>query len=290
MKDIRVKVNQIELQVRDYEHTGNAIIFLHFSGANLMMWQRALPYFAEQYRPVLVDLRGHGKSDKPEGGYHIDQMAEDVIGVMDQLELERAHVIGSSMGAEVGLGIAANHPDRVIALVCEGALSSEYGPYGTWEGSEAEYEADVAHQLEEMRSAPVTFYPSLDALMARRQQIFEECGWWNEFIEALERYGALPVADGRYSKGFPRYAQLVYMENYFRCRFEDYYRRVKCPLLMMPGEDLLKNEREKAAMLGLSKLAAQAQIVEVPGWDHPYGWLLDPEGACQAILNFLSGK
>ncbi len=146
MQDMRVKVNQIELQIREYKQEGDAIIFLHFSGANLMMWQRVVPYFQDRYRLILVDLRGHGKSDRPETGYHVDEMARDVVGIMEHLKLERAHIVGSSLGAEVGLSLAANYPEKVISLVCDGALSSEYGPYGTWEGSETDFEEHVAGQ------------------------------------------------------------------------------------------------------------------------------------------------
>jgi 2-succinyl-6-hydroxy-2,4-cyclohexadiene-1-carboxylate synthase len=77
-----------------------------------------------------------------------------------------------------------------------------------------------------------------------------------------------------------------YMKHYFQYRFEDYYRKVKCPLLML-GEEDLENEREKAAMEGLGELAEQAEIVKVSGWVHPYGWLLYPEDVCKAILKFL---
>ena len=102
MRDMSVDVGQIELQVREYEHPADAIIFLHFSGANLMMWQKVVPYFRDRFHLFLVDLRGHGKSDSPPNGYHMDAMARDVAGMMDYLNLERAHIIGSSLGAEVG--------------------------------------------------------------------------------------------------------------------------------------------------------------------------------------------
>ncbi|MBN1139041.1 MAG: alpha/beta hydrolase [Anaerolineae bacterium] len=280
-----MKANQIELQIRDYEHQGAAIIFMHFSGANLMMWQRVVPYFEDHYRLILVDLRGHGKSDKPETGYHIDEMARDVIGIMHHLKLDRAHIIGSSLGAEAGLSLAANYPDRVISLVCDGALSSESGPYGTWEGSEAEFEEHVASQLKKMRARPDTIFPSVDALVDATRQALGD--WWNDYVEAMERYGAYKVDEGKYRKSLTRRAMADYMQHYFHCRFEDYYRRVRCPLLMVAGEDVLENEREKAAMEGLGELAQQAQIVTVSGWLHPYGWLLDPEGMCQAVLRFL---
>jgi pimeloyl-ACP methyl ester carboxylesterase len=287
MQDTRVKVDQVELQVRDYEQGRDAILFLHFSGANLMMWQRAIPYFQDQYRLVLVDLRGHGKSGSPETGYHIDDMARDVIGIMQHLGLERAYIVGSSLGAEVGLSLAANYPHRVISLVCDGAASSEFGPYGTWEGSEAEFEAHVARQLEKLRNTPGTVYPSIDALVERSRQGLEETGWWNEVVEAVERYGAHAVEGQGYAHAFSRRAMAEYLEGYFHCRFEDYYGRVSCPVLMVACEAEPGNEREEAAMEGLRGLARNAQIVRLAGWEHPYGWMLNPDAVCRAILSFL---
>ena len=86
MKDLYVSNGNVKIHVHDYEHAGEAVIFLHFGGANLMMWQRALPYFRDQYRMILPDMRGHGKSDKPESGYHIDELAGDVAAVMAYLK------------------------------------------------------------------------------------------------------------------------------------------------------------------------------------------------------------
>lgn len=286
MKDIRVKVDSIELQVREYEHNGDAIMFLHFSGANLMMWSRVIPYFKDHYRVILVDLRGHGKSDRPESGYHMDELAYDVIGVMQHLKLERAHIIGSSLGAEVGLSMAANYPEKILSLVCDGALNSEYGPYGTWEGSESEFEEYVADQLEKIRSAPVTFFPSMDALVDDRRELFEKYGWWNKYLEAVVRYDAYEIEAEKFVRGLGKQAMENYMNHYFHYRFEDYYRKVKCPLMMLAENDV-EDEREIAAMKGLIDLAEQGEIVEVNGWAHPYCWLLDPKDACKAILKFL---
>lgn len=287
MREKRVVIDQIELQVRDYESSGDPMIFLHFSGANLMMWQRAIPFFQDQYRLILVDLRGHGKSSKPDTGYHMDDMARDVAGLIQNIDLDRAHVIGSSLGAEVGLSLAANYPEKVISLVCDGALSSEYGPYSSWEGSEADFQEHVASQLEKMRSAPEKIFPSVEALVGASRDILEKYGYWNEYIEAMERYGAYQVGEGQYTKSFRKPARVNYMQHYFQYRLEDYYKKVSCPLLILPGEDVLQNEPEKAAMMGLAALARQAEIGEVNAWDHPYGWLLDPGPVCEAILKFL---
>lgn len=286
MKELRVKTGQIELQVRDSELKREVIIFLHFSGANLMMWQRVLPYFQDHYRLILVDLRGHGKSDVPESGYHMDVMAEDVIAVMDQLSVEKAHILGSSLGAEVGLSLAANHPDRILSIILDGALSSEFGPYGLWEGSYEEFEQHVADQLQKIRNTSVVTFPSLEEFMENRQVMYEKYGWWNIYASEMECYGARKLDDGSYTKGFGNKSNAAYMENYFHYRFEDYYPKVECPILMLANKEV--EGREKEVLLGLKALAPKAEIAEVKGWEHPYLWMLDPEEACLLISNFLN--
>jgi pimeloyl-ACP methyl ester carboxylesterase len=287
MQEKRIKTNQIELQIRDDEHEGEAVIFLHFSGANRMMWQRALPWFEGKYHLVLVDLRGHGKSDKPEGGYNIDNMARDIVEMMAQLGLRRAHIVGSSLGAEVGLSLAANYPKRVISLVCEGAPMSEYGPYSTWEGSEADFEVHVTEELDTIRNRPETLYPSLEVMVGKYQEAFEKHGLWNEWHEVMVRYGAYQLADGSWARLVRKPIMLNYLEGYFHCRFEDYYPKVKCPLLLIPDADAYNRPQERAVMEKLCALAYRGQIAAVEGWDHPYGWLTAPDGACAAILAFL---
>lgn len=288
MNEMRVRANRIELQVREHGRDGEAVVFLHFSGANLMMWQRVVPRFEDRYRVVLVDLRGHGRSDAPETGYHMTEMARDVVGVMVQLGLERAHVVGSSLGAEVGLAMAADHPGRVISLAADGALYSEHGPYGTWEGSETEYRKHVESRMERMRAAPERRFPSVDALVEDSRQALEGTGWWNAHVEAMERYGAREAAPGAFARAFGKPARLCCMDNYYRYRFEEFYRRVTCPLLMLPEPEDARNPRVRAAMEGLRSLAKRARIAEVDGWVHPYGWLVNPERMCRTVLGFLA--
>jgi len=86
----------------------------------------------------------------------------------------------------------------------------------------------------------------------------------------------------------PKWAKEEYLEHYFGYRFEDYYVQVKCPVLMLPGGEELQDERIKQAMQGLSKLASKGKIVAVPGWEHPYGWLLNPDEMGKAVLEFLA--
>lgn len=289
MQDFRVLTNQIELQVREFKNDGEVIIFLHYGGSNLMMWEKAIPFFQDNYHLVLIDLRGHGRSDEPDSGYDIDTMASDVVGVMVQLKIERAHVIGSSMGAEVALGLAAKYPERVSSLICDGALYNEHGPYSTRKDSEEDFKKFVDDQIANIVNAPITNFPSEGELLEVRKKAYTDLGW-NELIEKVERYGIIKLAEGQYTRAFGKKSRECYFKHYFYNHLEDHFARLKCPMLMIPDEEEMENEQAKAAMVNLIGMADHATIEVVKGWVHPYGWLLNPGIMCTAILRFMNSQ
>lgn len=101
---------------------GEPVVLLHGWMSDVSMWGRLDTNPAtEQYQLIAVDLRGHGKSDKPhDPEQYGPEMAEDVVRLLDHLELQKAHLIGYSMGAIVAGKIAATHPDRVLSIVYGG--------------------------------------------------------------------------------------------------------------------------------------------------------------------------
>lgn len=129
-------------------------------------------------------------------------------------------------------------------------------------------------------------YPSIDALVDESREMFEERGWWSEIFAEVKRYGAVQLEDGKYTDSWGKIAG-EYMKHYLFYQFTDYYKKVKCPLLMMPDVYPGQDEREKEIMAGLFKLAAHGKIVSVPEWVHPFGWMLTPEAGSRAVLNFL---
>ncbi|NWL13844.1 alpha/beta hydrolase [Paenarthrobacter nitroguajacolicus] len=76
---------------------------------------------------VAPDLRGHGHSQKPEGGYSLSNIAEDVVGLLDVLGLTRVHLVGSSSGGYVAQELAAKYPHLVASLVLVGAPLTLHG-------------------------------------------------------------------------------------------------------------------------------------------------------------------
>lgn len=124
------------------EGSGTAVILLHgFSGSPEGLWIKPGTYdalVAAGYQVIALDQRGHGKSAKfyDSGSYGIEMM-KDVGRLMDQLEIERAHLIGYSMGAKVANTFRASHPDRLISVTLGG-----YGwPWRSRDESVAEAEA-----------------------------------------------------------------------------------------------------------------------------------------------------
>lgn len=94
------------------------MLLLHALGEDGASWDTVVAEFAEFYRVLTIDLRGHGDSDRP-GAYSFGLMRDDVLGVLDQLGLPRITLIGHSMGGTVAYLIAEEHPTRVERLVLE---------------------------------------------------------------------------------------------------------------------------------------------------------------------------
>ncbi len=104
-----------------YEVAGDAdlppLVLSNSLGTSLEMWEPQMPALASRFRVVRYDSRGHGASDAPPGPYSIEQLARDVLGLLDRLSIPRAHFCGLSMGGCVGMWIGINAPERLERLV-----------------------------------------------------------------------------------------------------------------------------------------------------------------------------
>ncbi|UCE09968.1 MAG: alpha/beta hydrolase [Candidatus Thorarchaeota archaeon] len=87
-------------------------------------WFRQIPAFRNRYRCVVFDNRGAGRSSKPDYPYSIEMFAEDVVGLMDALDIDRAHILGISMGGLIAQQIAISYPKRVRSLIL---VSTHFG-------------------------------------------------------------------------------------------------------------------------------------------------------------------
>lgn len=94
-----------------------ALVMVQGLGADRHGWAMQRLPFSARFRTVVFDNRGVGRSDKPFARYSLDQMAADVITVMDAAGVRRAHLMGASMGGAVAQLVTAGHPERVASLV-----------------------------------------------------------------------------------------------------------------------------------------------------------------------------
>lgn len=92
------------------------ICLLHCFGSNHGFWNLQLPYLTG-FSLLTPDARAHGLSPRPKGPYSIAQMADDVIALLDEKEIEQTHVAGASMGGMVAQQLAISYPERVASVM-----------------------------------------------------------------------------------------------------------------------------------------------------------------------------
>lgn len=107
-----------------YEETGSGppLVFLHGLGSSHRDWWRQVDAFSDRYRVITVDLRGHGRSEKPSGPYSIPLFAEDVAALLRALDAAPACIVGLSMGGMIAFQLAVSHPEVVERLVVVNSL------------------------------------------------------------------------------------------------------------------------------------------------------------------------
>lgn len=92
------------------------LVLSHSLGTDLSMWDLQIPEFTQHFRVLRYDMRGHGASDTTPGPYTIEQLALDVVGLLDGLEIERANFCGISIGGMIGIWLAGHVPDRLMKI------------------------------------------------------------------------------------------------------------------------------------------------------------------------------
>jgi len=119
-------VNGIKLWYAVYGQ-GEPLVLLHGGLGNSGYWGNQVPVFAQRYKVIVIDSRGHGRSTRDDKPYTYGLMAADVLALLDQLKIEKAALVGWSDGGIIGLDIAIHHPERLTRLFAFGANSDPSG-------------------------------------------------------------------------------------------------------------------------------------------------------------------
>ena len=134
-----LEARDLRFHYRDWGGTGKPLVLLHGLASNARIWDLTAPLLTGGFRVVALDQRGHGLSDKPDGGYDFASITGDLAAFLQALGLERPALAGHSWGANVALQFAADHPEGVsaLALVDGGFLEISAIEGMTWEGTVA---------------------------------------------------------------------------------------------------------------------------------------------------------
>ena len=115
---MKVLINgvQIHYQISGSDHAP-VVVLSHSLASSMAMWQPQLEVLESDFQVLRYDMRGHGQSDASTGPYSLEMLAQDVVGLLDALGIQKAHFLGLSIGGMIGQSFALNYQDRLQSLV-----------------------------------------------------------------------------------------------------------------------------------------------------------------------------
>jgi 3-oxoadipate enol-lactonase len=262
------------------EHgAGEPLLLIMGLAADSTAWMFQVPAFAEKYRTIVFDNRGVGRSSKPAGPYTIHEMADDAAALLAVLHVQRAHVVGVSMGGMIAQELALRHPERVhgLVLAC------------TFPEPDADIERNRRFSVQQLGGSitdggdvqidlkainPMDFLQQLLPLLVNQ-----------EFI-ANELPKLLQVFSGALQYGFSMEAILGQVGAVMNHKATDRLGKITAPTLVITGDaDRLIPPANSDI---LAKGIPGAKLVKIPGGSHGFNFET-PEVFNRAVLEFLAG-
>jgi pimeloyl-ACP methyl ester carboxylesterase len=252
------RVGRITLATHEWPGRDPAIVAIHGLTSNHTVWYPIADALDGRHRLIAYDLRGRGDSDKPPTGYSLDHHAADLLALLDDLRLDRAIVMGHSLGAHIGVRFAALHPARVAKLVLfDGGL---------------DVRAEILDSLAPAISRLGVEFPSLDKFleMLKSLPMFE--GRWNEYFVRHYTYDVEPGPGGGVRSKVAKHAIEEEVANLQRTRLWVWHHRITAPTLLfrapdglLRAEDCLMTQEEAEAM---AHAIPSCRLVVVPNTNH----------------------
>jgi len=112
----KVKVNGITMNY-DQQGTSEPLILIPYLTADYACYAFQVAEYAKHYTCISVDLRGTGETDKPEGAYSTEVLADDIAAFMQALGLQKAHISGLSLGAAIGYENVAEFNEKMLQFL-----------------------------------------------------------------------------------------------------------------------------------------------------------------------------
>jgi pimeloyl-ACP methyl ester carboxylesterase len=272
------KIGSLDLYYEEHG-AGEPLLLIMGLAADSTAWMFQVPEFAEKYRTIVFDNRGVGRSSKPAGPYSIHEMADDAAALLDVLHVQRAHVVGVSMGGMIAQELALRHPERVhgLVLAC------------TFPEPDADIERNRRFSVQQLGGSitdggdvqiDLKAINPMDFLQQLLPLVFNQ-----EFI-ANELPKLLQVFSGALQYGFSMEAILGQVGAVMNHKATDRLGKITAPTLVMTGDaDRLIPPANSDI---LAKGIPGAKLVKIPGGSHGFNFET-PEVFNRAVLEFLAG-
>jgi pimeloyl-ACP methyl ester carboxylesterase len=263
----KVTANGIEIYYETHGD-GQPLVLISGIGYTNWQWNRMVPYLADRFRVITFDNRGVGKTDKPAGPYSAHMLAADTVGLLDALDIDKAVIMGHSMGGFIAQALALEFPHKAEKLIL---CSTNFG------GSRhVPITPEAMKVLMDVSSDPVTrfrnglYISTAPGWAEKNPQIIQEWVDWR---------AANPVEPDAYQAQLAIGLGLLKEE----AAFEHQLQRIKVPTLILFGQYDMVVPPENAALL--AERIAGSKVVILPNAGHFFP-IEVPGAASQAVIEF----
>lgn len=283
------KVNGIKMRYKEIPNEGKeAMVLLHYGGATLAIWNSVIPYFKKDYHLLLADLRGHGFTEAPEKDYHPEVMAEDIAALMEKVGIRKAHIIGSSLGVDAALPLAAKYPEKVLSLSLDGGFYDMAGPYSRDQNLTEEQITKAKKELKDrILGNERTYYNSKEELIEARIKSWEKVIPISKPVREAIEDNVVEREDGKFTTNPTNETIWKYCEPLFDYFIMDYYKKINAPTLILPDEKEMESEIVRKNLEQIKELLDHVKVVVIPGSVHPDTSMIKTEEYTKTVLDFL---
>jgi len=204
---------------------GVPIIFVHEFAGDYRSWEPQVRHFARTNRCITFSARGFLPSDVPEDSkiYSQDRARDDILAVLDGFDIDRAHIIGLSMGGFAALHFGLHYPDRALSLVVAGC------GYGAGEETREQFRQETSEAANRMENETMAVFGASYAMGPTRVQFLnKDPRGWQEFENQLKEHSSLGSANTM--RGVQRSRPSLY-------DLEDGLAKMKVPVLVLNGDE-----------------------------------------------------
>lgn len=247
-----LQTNGIKMKALEWpsQQAATPAVLLHGLTSCAETWSLVAPALAHDRPVYALDLRGHGETDKPDEGYDPDTVVQDIVGAFAALGIQRAHLAGHSWGCGLAVRLAASYPDRVQSL---GLVDGGFGGRPQVRRSPEELEAMLC---------PLEVYRTVDTYLAEVRRSLH--GRWTPDIEAIALTSIYRNDDGSVRECLDREHQKLILTGGSFQDISALYPTLKCPILMVPAENVTSSpERREARRAAIAEAAAQIPVAQV---------------------------